>query len=90
MDIDRFLRKVKFFWAELDHHKLILKIKDEIGEKNYEKALSNPENFVLKPQREGGGNNIYGEDIKPFLENIKDNDERNAYILMDRKSVATN
>jgi len=58
--------------------------RDEIGEKNYEKALSNPENFVLKPQREGGGNNIYGEDIKPFLENIKDSDERNAYILMDR------
>jgi len=38
----------------------------------------------LKPQREGGGNNIYGDDIKPFLENIRDSDERNAYILMDR------
>jgi len=58
--------------------------RDEIGEKNFEKALSNPSNFVLKPQREGGGNNIYGDDIKPFLENIRDSDERNAYILMDR------
>ena len=38
----------------------------------------------MKPQREGGGNNIYGDDIKPFLEKIKDSDERNAYILMDR------
>ena len=38
----------------------------------------------MKPQREGGGNNVYGDDIKPFLENIRDSDERNAYILMDR------
>ena len=27
---------------------------------------------------------MYGEDIKPFLEKIKDSEERNAYILMDR------
>ena len=46
--------------------------------------MDNPDNFVLKPQREGGGNNVYGADIKPFLENIKDSKERNAYILMDR------
>ena len=39
---------------------------------------------MLKPQREGGGNNVYGADIKPFLENIKDSEERNAFILMDR------
>merc|ERR1712241_1590138 len=58
--------------------------RDEIGNKNFEKALSNPTKYVLKPQREGGGNNVYGEDIKPFLENIRDSDERNAYILMDR------
>jgi len=32
----------------------------------------------------GGGNNVYGADIKPFLENIRDSEERNAYILMDR------
>ena len=24
--------------------------------------------YVLKPQREGGGNNVYGEDIRPFLQ----------------------
>ena len=23
--------------------------------------------YVLKPQREGGGNNVYGDDIRPFL-----------------------
>ena len=26
--------------------------------------LDNAENYVLKPQREGGGNNIYGNDIR--------------------------
>jgi len=57
---------------------------DEAGDKSYAAAVANPAKFVLKPQREGGGNNVYGEDIKPFLENIKDSEERNAYILMDR------
>jgi len=57
---------------------------DEEGERAYAAAMDNPDNFVLKPQREGGGNNVYGADIKPFLENIKDSEERNAYILMDR------
>merc|ERR1711874_387782 len=56
----------------------------EIGDKNLESAIANPQKYVLKPQREGGGNNVYGEDIKPFLEKIKDSEERNAYILMDR------
>ena len=46
--------------------------------------MANPEKYVLKPQREGGGNNIYGKDIVPFLSNLKDDNERNAYILMDR------
>eukprot|EP00092_Neocalanus_flemingeri_P041729 GFUD01045450.1.p1 GENE.GFUD01045450.1~~GFUD01045450.1.p1 ORF type:complete len:481 (+),score=147.92 GFUD01045450.1:73-1515(+) len=57
---------------------------DEAGDKSYDAAIANPDRFVLKPQREGGGNNVYGEDIKPFLEKIKDSEERNAYILMDR------
>ena len=26
--------------------------------------LNNAESYVLKPQREGGGNNIYGKDIR--------------------------
>ena len=34
---------------------------DEVGDRNVEKALARPERFVLKPQREGGGNNVYGE-----------------------------
>jgi len=58
--------------------------KDEVGDKNVEKAMASPDRFVLKPQREGGGNNVYGEDIRPFLESIRESEERNAYILMDR------
>ena len=54
-----------------------------------EAVLANPENYVLKPQREGGGNNIYGKDIVPFLSNLKDKNERNAYILMDRINPPT-
>ncbi|KAF8392493.1 hypothetical protein HHK36_022835 [Tetracentron sinense] len=30
-------------------------------------AIERPELFVLKPQREGGGNNIYGDDVKETL-----------------------
>lgn len=47
-------------------------------------ALSDPERFVLKPQREGGGNNVYGKDILNVLGKIQNSKERSAYILMDR------
>ncbi len=48
-----------------------------------EAAIAHPENFVLKPQREGGGFNLYDEDIRQCLTNISA-EERNAYILMER------
>ena len=72
--------------------RIIIMFKDEAGNKSYEAAMVSPDNYVLKPQREGGGNNVYGEDIKPFLEGIKDSEERNAYILMDRikPTITTN
>ena len=47
------------------------------------RCLAEPEEFVLKPQREGGGNNVYGKDIPPLLSKLS-LDERQAYILMDR------
>jgi len=47
------------------------------------RCLADPEEFVMKPQREGGGNNIYGKDI-PALLNTLTPGQRNAYILMDR------
>lgn len=45
-------------------------------------VYESPEKFVLKPQREGGGNNIYKNDIPNFLLNI-DEKEWEAYILME-------
>uniref|UniRef100_A0A1B6GW61 Glutathione synthetase n=1 Tax=Cuerna arida TaxID=1464854 RepID=A0A1B6GW61_9HEMI len=57
---------------------------DESGDAGVEKALLSPEKYVLKPQREGGGNNIYGEEIRTAMMSMKDSKERSAWILMDR------
>ncbi|XP_038659609.1 glutathione synthetase-like [Scyliorhinus canicula] len=54
------------------------------GDEIIKKAVEDPEAFVLKPQREGGGNNIFGEELKQLLGNIKDGPKRSAYILMDK------
>jgi len=56
----------------------------EAGDRAVKMAIDNPDKFVLKPQREGGGNNVYGEEIRQVLEKIKDSSEREAYILMDK------
>ncbi|KAF9319995.1 hypothetical protein BG003_007521 [Podila horticola] len=48
----------------------------------YEAALVNSDELVMKPQREGGGNNIYGKDIQAALRTLSA-EQRNAYILMD-------
>lgn len=44
--------------------------------------LKNCHDFVLKPQREGGGNNIYKEDIKKFVQTLNDKNDLMGYILM--------
>ncbi|XP_054727084.1 glutathione synthetase-like isoform X2 [Anastrepha obliqua] len=54
----------------------------EAGNASYEMALKEPERFVLKPQREGGGNNVYGSDIPDALRKMS-RVERAAWILMD-------
>uniref|UniRef100_A0A8C7EFE1 Glutathione synthetase n=1 Tax=Nothoprocta perdicaria TaxID=30464 RepID=A0A8C7EFE1_NOTPE len=56
----------------------------EEGDKMAAKAIADPDRFVLKPQREGGGNNLYGEELRHVLEKIKDSPERTSYILMDK------
>ncbi|TDG42507.1 hypothetical protein AWZ03_011056 [Drosophila navojoa] len=55
---------------------------NEVGNANYEMAMRTPEKFVLKPQREGGGNNVYGLDIPDALKRMS-RVERSAWILMD-------
>ncbi|XP_063218318.1 glutathione synthetase-like isoform X3 [Bacillus rossius redtenbacheri] len=57
---------------------------DEFGEKAMRMALDSPEKYVLKPQREGGGNNVYGSEIRDALLAMKDSKERTAWILMER------
>ncbi|XP_070796039.1 glutathione synthetase isoform X2 [Pituophis catenifer annectens] len=57
---------------------------DEEGDKMVAIAIADPDRFVLKPQREGGGNNLYGNELKQVLEKIKDSSERTSYILMDK------
>lgn len=54
----------------------------EQGQEAAKLAFEKPENFVLKPQREGGGNNIYKQDIPAFLNKISKKDW-GAYILME-------
>ncbi|KAE8576740.1 hypothetical protein XENTR_v10004304 [Xenopus tropicalis] len=61
----------------------------EEGDEAVKAALANPDQFVLKPQREGGGNNLYGEELKAKLEECKDSEERNSYILMDKINPKT-
>jgi hypothetical protein len=48
-----------------------------------QKAMDNPNMFVMKPQREGGGNNIYKEHITSALQSMNE-EELAAYILMER------
>ncbi|XP_066253548.1 glutathione synthetase-like [Euwallacea similis] len=57
---------------------------DESGDQAIQMALDDPERFVLKPQREGGGNNIYGTEIRDVILKMKDSKERTAWILMER------
>lgn len=46
-------------------------------------AIANPHRFVLKPNREGGGGNYYGEEVADKLESLGPQ-ERSAHILMQR------
>jgi len=48
-----------------------------------QRAIADPGRYVLKPQREGGGNNLYGAELAEALKTLSPA-ERAAYILMDR------
>ena len=53
------------------------------GAPAYELALANPEKYVLKPQREGGGNNLYDQEMVNHIQ-TKSRQERQAFVLMER------
>jgi glutathione synthetase len=57
---------------------------DELGDQAVQLAIDNPERFVLKPQREGGGNNVYGLEVRDAVKKMKNSQERTAWILMER------
>ncbi|KAJ8041525.1 Glutathione synthetase [Holothuria leucospilota] len=50
------------------------------GDKMALRAISFPEKFVMKPPMEGGGNNIYGEDIKTAVQKMAGTQERSKYV----------
>jgi glutathione synthase len=61
----------------------------DLGREAYRLAIEESEKFVLKPQREGGGNNIYRENIPPFLKSLErepvalgEPPRKEGYILM--------
>jgi len=52
------------------------------GDEGVKKARKEAMDLVLKPQREGGGNNVYKEAISGFLDGLKEGD-REAWIAME-------
>jgi glutathione synthase len=55
---------------------------NQTREKNINILRENSQGFVLKPNREGGGNNKYGDDILNLLD--KENDQLNSYVAMEK------
>jgi glutathione synthase len=53
-----------------------------------QKAIENPHDYVMKPQKEGGGNNFFDEDIpkllNKMLENPDEAGELLTYLIMER------
>ncbi|KAL5269699.1 hypothetical protein ACHWQZ_G003233 [Mnemiopsis leidyi] len=54
------------------------------GDRAAQLAFDNPKGWVLKPSREGGGNNIWDEDMVKKLTELHNSAEREAYVLMQR------
>ncbi len=46
-------------------------------------AIENPDNFVLKPLKEGGGNNFFGLELQSMLLNLSQ-EELGTYLLMEK------
>ena len=52
-------------------------------------GINQPENYVLKPQREGGGNNIWEDEMRKKLISLSGDPARAQYILMRRIRAPT-
>lgn len=53
------------------------------GERARKLGIDDPDGYVMKPQREGGGNNLYTQEMKNTLMSLND-ERRGAFILMQR------
>lgn len=53
------------------------------NESSLKMASANPSAYVLKPNREGGGNNYFNEEIVEMLQSIVHTDQEDAYTLME-------
>lgn len=51
-------------------------------------AVEHPQRWILKPQREGGGHNLHGSDLKEALLNLGP-DELAQYVLMEKMTPST-
>lgn len=58
---------------------------DESTKAIIQRAIDEPSSYVLKPQREGGGNNLWADDMVAALKRMT-KEERAAYILMKKIS----
>ncbi|PJF16778.1 Glutathione synthetase [Paramicrosporidium saccamoebae] len=56
---------------------------NESGRHNAERVLSEPDRWIAKPQREGGGHNIFGSELVKLLSDA-DPVRRTAHIIMEK------
>ena len=76
------LRRVFARQYNLDVHEESSGSSSSVGQA-IEAAILSPSDFVLKPQREGGGNNLYDDELVDALRAMSDSD-RAAFILMEK------
>jgi glutathione synthetase len=55
--------------------------RDSTAETALAAAIASPEAFVLKPQREGGGNNLHGREL---ADRLREGDKLDGLVLMQR------
>ncbi|XP_078482786.1 glutathione synthetase-like [Ciona intestinalis] len=73
------IEKLRSTFAEM--HSLDM---NNAGDTAVKLAMERPRDFVLKPQREGGGNNLYDSEMVDRLTEIGGDERRCAYILMEK------
>ena len=84
--LSHFIPDVKVADALRDTFAAIYPMDDSPAGQKAKSLALNPETakgFVLKPQREGGGNNIYKEKIPGFLKQLGDEEKWRGHILME-------